>query len=105
MPSRIKHVQYVLGKPFHVQFKMSFADIELTEVSIRCQITRSKDPRPNIYLLLPKNITKSPVLSKEKKHDLESMLKFMPLQDHEFFLGLSSFKMKVIATFFQSENH
>lgn len=92
--SKVKHIQYVSGKPFHVQFKMSFADIEFTDVSIRSQTTRSKDPCPNIYLPLPKNISKSPVLTKEKKHDFESMLRFMPLQDREFFEVFCHLKRK-----------
>ena len=83
--SKVKELLYVSEKPFHVQFKTSFADKEFTEVSIRGQTTRNKDPCPNVLLPMPKNITKSLALSKEKKEDFRSMLKFMPLQDREFF--------------------
>lgn len=42
-----------------------------------------------------KNITKSPVLSKKKKkNDFGSMLRFMPLQDREFFEVFCHLKRK-----------
>lgn len=67
---------------------------EFTEVSIRSQTTRSKDPCPNIYLPLPKNIPKSPVLFKEKENDFESMITFMCLQECEFFEVFCHLKRK-----------
>ena len=92
--SKVKELFYVSEKPFHLQFKTSFADKEFTEVSIRGQTTRNKDPCPNVLLPMPKNITKSLALSKEKKEDFRSMLKFMPLQDREFFEIFCQLKKK-----------
>ena len=65
--SKVKELLYVSEKPFHVQFKTSFADKEFTEVSIRGQTTRNKDPCPNVLLPMPKNITKSPALKRRKR--------------------------------------
>lgn len=49
------------------------------------QNMRSKDSGPYIYFPLPNNITKSPVRSKEKKIIFESLLRYIPLKDREFF--------------------
>ena len=81
----VKELLYVSEKPSHVQFKTSFADKEFTEVSVRGQTTRNKDPCPNVLLPMPKNITKSPALSKEKKEGFRLMLKLCHFRVVNFF--------------------
>jgi hypothetical protein len=88
---KVKALRYVSGVLYHVFFKTSF-DSEFVEVSIIRKTTRSSE---NISSLpVPKQLTTKPVMSAEKKKDIESMLKFMPEDDRVFMEKLCSIKRK-----------
>ena len=67
----------------HVYYKTSFSDEDYTEVSLIGHTTR-KGKVCGDFSVVPK-ITKKPVLSTEKKADLKSMLKYMPLLDQNYY--------------------
>ena len=84
--SKLKCLKISQNLPFHVNFLMSFDEsCSVQDVSI-LRNTRSKNVErslPSVTLL-----NKPVVLSADKLRDLESMLKFLPLDDAVFFENL-----------------
>ena len=82
--TKVKVLYLDADKPFHVEFKTSYIQECFVEVNIRGQTTRSckydKAVLPSVVALKHRA-----GLSKEKKDDLKSMIKFMPIQDAEYF--------------------
>ena len=82
--TKVKYLILNADQPFHVQYKTSFGDTDFVEVNTRRQKTR-KSPVQHTQLPAVTKLRKRLVMSKEKKVDISSMLKYMPPQDVEFY--------------------
>ena len=82
--TRVKSLRFNANQPFHVHYKTSFAAKNYELVDTRPNRTRNSATVQN-KLPMTKRLRKKPVISKEKKADLSSMLKYIPPQDVEFY--------------------
>ena len=80
----VKSLRFSAHRPFHVQYKTSFGENNYELVDTRPNRTRGS---PTVQNKLPmvKRLRKKPAISKEKKADILSMIKYMPPQDVEFY--------------------
>ncbi|XP_028658548.2 uncharacterized protein LOC114652351 [Erpetoichthys calabaricus] len=83
--SQVVSLKITQGLPYDVQYRTAWMQAAYHTVNIRTRIPQkaeSKNTFPSVKALTRKQINE---LSKEKKKDLQSMLKFMPKEDKEYF--------------------
>lgn len=84
--SKIKMIRYQKSEPFLLEYKDSFSNLDFKKVNIKKIANKKVLATPlNLFLCKPPVLQERPILSKEKKDDLKSLIPFLPLPDQNYF--------------------